>query len=178
MYKVSENLRKIKSRLIDIDGETLDIETGEIMSREDAEILERELMQQLLSDQENGAEAAIKLIKELESLNIGTKAEKDRLSIIEKNRSLKIDRLKDSVRISMINTDQNSIETTVGTFKINKGRESVVIRDQSKIPSEFIRKKVTESADKAAIKSAIKGGDFDLPEAAELIRGEPTLTIK
>ena len=178
MYKVSEKLRELKARLIDIDGDTLDVETGEVLGAEDAATLEAQLMHELLSDQADGAEAALKIIKELEALSIGAKSEIDRLTVINAARKSKIERLKDSVRISMLDTDQQSIETTVGTFKINKGRESVIVNDQSKLPAEFIRTKVTESADKTAIKNAIKGGDFDLPSAAEIVRGEPTLSIK
>lgn len=181
MYSVKDKHSDIKRRIIDVDGEKLDTETGEVMGEDAAQQLMAELMAELLSDQADGAETALKIIKELEAFNTALDVELERLSAIKASRKSKIERIKDSVRAGMIDTGMQTIDTALGAFKLNKGRESVVVHDFDKLKAErpeFVRVKVTESPDKKALGAAIKGGDFDAFDIASKVRGETTLSIK
>ena len=85
-------------------------------------------------------------------------------------------RLKDYLRENMIANEICKIECPEFKITIRKAVASVEVIDQDSINSEFIKTKVTESVDKAAIKKALKAGMN--VTGARLSYGNPSLTIK
>jgi hypothetical protein len=68
-----------------------------------------------------------------------------------------IHRLKEAVRVAMIESHIEKIESPL--FKLSLRRsEAVEVDEVGFLPSEFIVEKTTLSADKVAIKKAIKDG--------------------
>jgi hypothetical protein len=83
--------------------------------------------------------------------------------------------LREYLKINMLKTGITEIKANDGTFsaKIGKGRESVVVDDESLLPEScFVIKR---DVSKTAIKTAIDDGQ-DVPGAH--IERKPTLTIK
>lgn len=140
----------------------------------------------LMTEQADGAEIAAKMIAEMSTINDALSAEIDRLKTLKARRENRCESLKDSVRASMIATGINSIETSVGTFKLRAGSERTVINDESALIelatsderfSECIKCEVITKPVLASIKPMIKSGL--IPDAvASIVRGDPTISIK
>ena len=68
------------------------------------------------------------------------------------------------------------IETSLGTITVASNPPSVEIFDESIIPAEYIKEKVTTQIDKTAIKNAIKEGKR--VAGATLVENKKSLRIK
>lgn len=72
--------------------------------------------------------------------------------------------------------DLKSIKLPEGTLSRVKGRESVSIEDESLVPAEYVREKITYSPDKTALKAALLAGT-QVP-GASIVVGEETLQVR
>ena len=84
--------------------------------------------------------------------------------------------IKDYLRENMEATGITKISCPLFTITCAKGRESVVVDDESKLPDELMRVKTEISPDKAAIAAKLKAGE-DVP-GARLERGQSSIRIK
>ena len=85
------------------------------------------------------------------------KSEIDRLKALQDKAKKKADQMKQYLSMNLQEMNINKLDA--GLFKLSfRKSESVVIDDLSTVPTEYIKEKVTQSADKTAIKKAIKEG--------------------
>jgi membrane glycosyltransferase len=158
------------------------------MSSEDEGMAEAisNAIDELMSEQADGAEIAAKMIAEMRAINDALSAEIDKLKTLKARRENRCESLRECVRKSMIATGINSIETSVGTFKLRAGSERTVVNDETALVdlatsderfSECIKCEVITKPVLASIKHLIKSGL--IPDAvASIVRGEPTISIK
>ena len=76
----------------------------------------------------------------------------------------------------MQNADMTKCDT--GLFKVStrKGVQSINVINESRIPAEFAPTTIITKVDKIALKKYLQGGGEC--EGAELVTGNPSLTIK
>ena len=84
--------------------------------------------------------------------------------------------LKDYLRTNMEASGITKITHPLFTITLGKGKPIVVIDEESKIPDDFMRVKVTSAPDKAEIAKAIKEG-VEVPGAHSEI-GKSSISIK
>lgn len=175
IYKVAEQYRELKN-LLNSEGDD---------SEGLAEAVEEAFLE-LMQDQANGAEVAVKIIREAEALSSAVDIEIKRLKDILTARDARISRAKEAVRLSMVATDTQSIETTLGKFSLRMGSEKTVVHDESALIEMAVSDLNVESAVKIEVvrkpflpevKRLIK--EKLIPESiASLVRGDKTLTLK
>ncbi|MCP3901492.1 MAG: siphovirus Gp157 family protein [Desulfobacteraceae bacterium] len=85
------------------------------------------------------------------------------------------DSLKQYVLNNMKALDKKNIKTALFSVTSMAGRDKIFIDDESKIPSDFINIKVTETPDKKALLKAMKDGQV---AGCHLEKSENTLRIK
>ena len=124
------------------------------------------------------ADGYARVMAELEARKAAVKAEKDRLAALESSLGKNIDRMKESLKMSMIATGKTKFKTDLFSFSIQKNPPKVVIDDQDLIPAYFFIPQPSK-IDTAAIKDLLKKGDKkkELDGAAHLEQGE-SLRIK
>ena len=96
-------------------------------------------------------------IKSLEAEADAMKAEEKALAERRAVREKKAERLRRYLSDSMQALGDTKLETARVSLSFRKS-EAVVIEDQAALPVEFLKVKMTETPDKAAIKNAIKAG--------------------
>lgn len=101
----------------------------------------------------------IKYIKHLEDESEKIKTEIERLKSMEVDTNKQIDRLKDSVLNAMQINDLDKIDDSIYPIKKTKPRQSVDVFDESLIPTQFVKEKVTRTISKTDITKAIKAGE-------------------
>ena len=99
--------------------------------------------------------AYLAVIKEREAFVTQIDEEIKRLTALKKRNNSLVDRLKENI-LNAVNLF-GTIETQFNKFSIRKS-ESVEVLDVNELPKEFKVVKVTEQADKKAIKEALKSG--------------------
>lgn len=147
LYEIEQAIRDAVDAMLD----SVDEETGEV----DVE----------LANAINGLqlERAEKLenigcyIKNLEAEIEAIKAEKDKLMERAKAKEKKVERLKDYVAVNLINNNELKFDSPRVSYSFRKS-EQVDVRDESKIPSDYMVTKTKIEPDKTAIKKAIKEG--------------------
>lgn len=99
-----------------------------------------------------------KVIRQLESDVEQLKGEIKRMTEQKKRIEDSIDRMKDSLDTYMTVKNTDKIDT--GLFRFSyRATEKVIINDDALLEPRFIRQKITEEADKTAIKQALKSGE-------------------
>ena len=118
-------------------------------------------------------QATVCVIKEMEAEATKFDNEIKRMSEIKKSYSNTATRLKEYIRFEM---EKAGIEKSKGLFSISLGKpsQSVEVSDVDSLPDKF--KKVSVSADKTAIASALKLGEA--VSGASLVEGNKRLTIR
>lgn len=148
LYEINRNIEEILDRLY----EEVDEETGEVPE---------DILMELADMQE---ERKIKLdnigayIKNLEAEAAAIKAEEDKLKKRRDAKSRKADRLREYLTEELLGHNEMKMETSRVKFSFRPS-ESVEIRDEAKIPKEYMKEKITYSPDKTSIKKAIKAGE-------------------
>lgn len=140
------------------------------IQKEYAELLERleeqegeltpELEQALQINQEElevKAQGYAVVIRKLDADLDVVDAEIKRLQEFKKSKQNQVDRLKTAVRDAMLMYGIHKIESATSVLSLRKS-ESVEILDESSIPKEYIREKITTAPDKVAIKKALESG--------------------
>ena len=100
--------------------------------------------------------AYLAVIKEREAFVTQIDEEIKRLTTLKKRNNSLVDRLKENI-LNAVNLF-GTIETQFNKFSIRKS-ESVEVLDVNELPKEYKVVKVTEQADKKAIKEALKSGE-------------------
>ena len=120
---------------------------------------EMEMALQINKEQlENKGQCYGFIVKDLENDIDLIDAEIKRLTAFKNSRNKTIDRLKDSLSKAMQLFEIEKLESP--TLKISfRKRESIEVENVALLDKKFIVSKTTESADKTAIKDAIKKGE-------------------
>lgn len=118
-------------------------------------------------------QATVCVIKEMEAEAKKFDDEIKRMSEIKKSYSNTASRLKEYIRFEM---EKSGIEKSKGLFSISLGKPTKVVEISSSddLPDKF--KKISISADKTAIASALKAGEA--VSGASLVDGNKRLTIR
>ena len=111
------------------------------------------------------ADGYARVMAELEARKAAVKAEKDRLAALESSLGKNIDRMKESLKTSMIATGKTKFKTDLFSFNIQKNPPRVVIDDPDRIPEGFLIPQPPK-VDTASIKESLKSVD-----AAEMWNG-------
>lgn len=106
------------------------------------------------SDYETKVEGYVKVIKSLEADIEARKNEKNRLDGLNKSDQSKIDNLKAALAVSMTETGQTRVDTTL--FKVGFRKSKAVVVDEDKLPKKYMKAKW--SPDKTLIKELINNG--------------------
>jgi hypothetical protein len=161
IFQVNQHLRAIVN-----NGFSVDLETGELLFDESSlNELENSKAEKLLS--------IGKMIKEKEAF---AKSIKDQEKVMAERRKYlenEITRLKDWALSNM--TDKEKFEDSQIKVSYSKGSESVEVLDLEKLDPKYVVEKYTHTADKKALKEALKGGEFI--EGVTLVR-KPSLRLK
>jgi hypothetical protein len=104
------------------------------------------------------ADGYARVMAELEARKTAVKAEKDRLAALESSLGKNIDRMKESLKTSMIATGKTKFKTDLFSFSVQKNPPKVVIDDPSRIYDDFLIPQ-DPKIDTAAIKNALKNAD-------------------
>lgn len=104
------------------------------------------------------ADGYARVMAELEARKAAVKAEKDRLAALESSLGKNIDRMKESLKTSMIATGKTKFKTDLFSFNIQKNPPKVVIDDPSRIPEGFLIPQPPK-VDTASIKESLKSVD-------------------
>jgi len=99
--------------------------------------------------------AYLSIIKDREAFVVQIDEEIKRLTALKKRNNNLVDRLKENI-LNAVNLF-GTIETKFNKFSIRKS-ESVEVLEVNELPKEYKVVKVTEQADKKAIKEALKNG--------------------
>lgn len=145
------------------DDQAVDTETGEVIDIEAVEALEME--------RDAKIENIGLWIKDLTAQAEAIKAEKNKLAEREKSAKNKVERLKEFLTAYL---GGKKFETAKVAIKF-RSVESVSVPDVAMLPAEYIRTKITNEADKTAIKNAIKAGE--VVAGAELVKKQ-SISIK
>ena len=143
IFNIEQNYNKLAEQLIENDGE-----------------LTPELSEQLAITEEqlqNKSVAYSFVIKEMDADIDTIDAEIKRLQALKKQREKASEYLKDRIKHAMDTFQIEEIKTPLVKINFRKS-ESVEVDDVNLLPSLYKVVKVTEQADKAAIKAAIKDG--------------------
>ena len=111
------------------------------------------------------ADGYARVMAELEARKAAVKAEKDRLAALESSLGKNIDRMKESLKTSMIATGKTKFKTDLFSFSVQKNPPKVVIDDPNRIPEGFFIPQPPK-VDTASIKESLKSVD-----AAEMWEG-------
>jgi hypothetical protein len=143
IYQIEQSYNQLAEQLIDNDGE-----------------LTPELSEQLAITEEqlqNKSVAYSFVIKQMDADIDTIDAEIKRLQAAKKQREKASDCLKDRIKHAMDTFQIEEIKTPLVKINFRKS-ESVEVEDVNSLPAAYKVVKVTEQADKAAIKAALKDG--------------------
>ena len=104
------------------------------------------------------ADCYARVMAELEAQKAAVKVEKDRLAALESSLGKNIDRMKESLKTSMIATGKTKFKTDLFSFNIQKNPPRVVIDDPDRIPEGFLIPQPPK-VDTASIKESLKSID-------------------
>jgi len=143
IYQIEQNYNQLAEQLIDNDGE-----------------LTTELAEQLAITEEqlqNKSVAYSFVIKQMDADIDTIDAEIKRLQAAKKQREKATEYLKDRIKHAMELFQIEEIKTPLVKINFRKS-ETVEVDDVNALPAAFKVVKVTEQADKAAIRAALKDG--------------------
>lgn len=111
-----------------------------------------------------------RLLRETEARAEVAKAEADRLTTRRKRLEALAESLKNRMMLAMKTRGVTVAETSIGTWKIGKGREAVEILDAAKVPEEYLVYSAP-SVSKTAVMAAYKATGEIVP-GTEIRRNE------
>lgn len=144
IYQISNELQLIQNQLIEQDGEYTEEQINALA------ISETEL--------ETKAVNYSFVIKDLDDDVEAINNEIKRLTQLKKARENASERLKNTISFYMDKFGRDEIKTPIVKLSFRKS-EAVNVEDVNALPSDFKVVKVTEQADKAKIKEALKNGE-------------------
>lgn len=104
------------------------------------------------------AENYVKIIKMLEGNVKVLKDEIDRLNDRKQGFEKNIDKLKESLKLAMIETGKDKIKTDLFNITVANNPPAVTVKDEALIPKEYYLVKTTETLNKALLKDILKSG--------------------
>ena len=143
IYQIEQSYNQLAEELIDNGGELTPL------LEEQLAITEEQL--------QNKSVAYSFVIKQMDADIDTIDAEIKRLQALKKQREKASDYLKERIKHAMDTFSIDEIKTPLVKINFRKS-ESVEVDDVNQLPAAFKVVKVTEQADKAAIKAAIKDG--------------------
>lgn len=121
------------------------------------------------------AENYARFLRETEVRAEAAKTEADRLAARRKRLETLAESLKSRMKLAMKLRGLAAAETSIGTWKIGKGREAVEILDAAKVPEEYLIHPAP-TVSKTAIMAAYKATGEIIP-GTEIVRNE-TFALK
>lgn len=115
-----------------------------------------------------------RLYRHAEAMQEAIKSERAALATRQARYGNQADGAKAALHTLMQAMDQRKLELPAATASLRAGSESVVVSDVEELPQGYF--KTTRTADKTAIKKAIKGGDA-IP-GASLERSDETISVR
>lgn len=146
---------------------------------QEGELTEEELQEQgneLALVLQNKGTSIVAYTRNTESLIEAMKVEEKRISENRKTLENKLDKFKEYVKDNMQRLGIQKLESELGTLSIAKNPASVEILDESLIPNDYKKEKVTITVDKTAIKNDLKLGKNI--QGVRLVEDKTTLKIK
>lgn len=161
LYEISEQYRALQELL---DEGMIDAQTFS------------DTLETIESSFADKARNCVMLQREFEARLSAIKAEKERLSKLERAQQSAIDRIEEYLRTNMLATNHDKLD--LGIFGLTLKKASLKLPDEineSEIPSEYFKViPETKTLDKVALLSAAKLGKINI----ELVEGKRALLIK
>lgn len=104
------------------------------------------------------AENYVKIIKTLEGNTKVLKDEIERLNDRKVGFEKNIDKLKESLKLAMIETGKEKIKTDLFNITVANNPAAVKVLDEEKIPREYFVVKTSETLNKTLLKDILKSG--------------------
>ena len=164
------------SRLYEITGQFRELAALADGADEDLAVAVRDTMGAIEAEFNDKALAVSHVILNFDADIAALDSEIDRLQERKRLITNRQKEITDYLRENMEATGITKISCPLFTITCAKGRESVVVDDESKLPDELMRVKTEISPDKTAIAAKLKAGD-DVP-GARLERGQSSIRIK
>jgi hypothetical protein len=161
LFEINQHLRAIVN-----NGFSADLETGELL-------FDDSQLHQLEETKANKFLAIAKMVKEKEAFAKSIKEQEKAMSERRKVIENEVTRLKEWALFNMNENDK--FEDAQIKVSYSKGSESVDVENIEKLDPKYITEKYTHTADKKAIKDALKAGESI--EGVSLTR-KPSLRIK
>ena len=161
LFEINQHLKAIVN-----NGFSVDLETGELL-------FDDSQLGSLEETKANKFLAIAKMIKEKEAFAKSIKDQEKSMAERRKNVENEVSRLKEWALFNMDESDK--FEDAQIKVSYSKGSESVEVENIEKLDPKFITEKYIHTADKKALKDALKAGE--LIEGVTLKR-TPSLRIK
>jgi hypothetical protein len=161
IFEINQHLRAIVN-----EGFSVDVETGELLFDESQ-------LNELESTKAEKFLAIGKMVKEKEAFAKSIKDQEKAMGERRKVLENEVSRLKDWALINM--TEKDKFEDAQIKVSYSKGSESIEVQNIELLDPKYITEKYTRTADKKALKEALKSGEFI--EGVTLKR-KPSLKIK
>lgn len=149
LYELTQEEKKLN----DLFLSAIDEETGEIKDSETLEELEKNFQTQLATK----TEGIIKILREQEVDIERVEVEIERLQNLKARLKKANDNFKKYIKYNMMQLDKKKIETPLGNLTLTQTTATEVY-DESVIPKEFLKEKVTYTVSKTEIKKALQEG--------------------
>lgn len=150
LYELTEEERKLN----DLFLAAIDEETGEIKDSEVLDELEAEFKTALT----NKSAGIIKALRQQEAYIETTDAEIERLKAVKERTKKEIENFKHYIKYNMVQMDLKKIETPLGNLSLRQTTATDVY-DESALPKEFLKEKITYTPSKTDIKKALQAGE-------------------
>ena len=164
------------SRLYEITGQFKELAALAENADEDMAVAIHDTMQGIEAEFNDKALAVSHVILNFNSDIAALDVEIDRLTDRKRVIANRQKEIKEYLRTNMDAAGITKISCPLFSITLAKGRESVVVDDESAIPDDLMRVKTDMSPDKTAIAALLKSGG-EVP-GARLERGQSTIQIK
>lgn len=151
LYNLGEDLNETVEKIQDLLADGIDSDDERV----------QELLEKMVSQEENWDNKAIRVGKYLNQLSADEKqidAEIERLTKRKKSTANAYSSLHDLLMWQMQNFGKEEIKDATISIKVKENPVSVLIHDENLIPSQYKKEKVTISVDKIALKKAHADG--------------------
>jgi hypothetical protein len=162
LYQIDQDLQLIEAALVEANGEIDD----DLDQRYNA----------LLDSRDDKHRSYVAVIRRLEASAAAVKEERQRLQDNERALTASAKRLKDRLCASMIAAGEDLVETPLGKLRVQTASSAPLelLVEPEQLPEHFRR--VSISADVAALKHAIEEGDAGALSFARI--GEPSKYVR
>lgn len=164
------------SKLYELTGQFRELSALAENADEDMAVAVRDTMGAIEAEFKDKALAVSHIILNFEADVSALDAEIDRLQERKRLVTNRQGQIKDYLRENMQAAEITKISCPLFTITLAKGRETVVVDDESALPDDLVTVKTDVKPDKAAIAAKLKAGN-EVP-GARLERSQSTIRIK